>query len=92
MPLNGHRNELAPALATLASGKNGKTAFIARDGMARQSSVIPGLENGVWVEIMEGLLEETDGVVVRKSGFTDGQAVRASPYNLPTGKSASQKL
>jgi len=46
----------------------------------------------VWVEITEGLQEETDGVVVGKTGLTDGQAVQASPYNLPTGKPASQKL
>ena len=92
MPLNGHRNELALALAVLASGKNGKTVFIAREVMARQSSVVPGLENGVWVEITEGLQEETDRVVIVKSGFTDGQAVQTSPYNLPTGKPASQEL
>ena len=67
MPLNGHRNELALALAALASGKNGEAVFIAREGMARQSSVVPGLENGVWVEITEGLQEETDGVVIGKS-------------------------
>lgn len=92
MPLNGHCNDLAIALATLASDKNGKAVFIVMEGMARQSSVIPRLENGVWFEITEGLQEETDGVVVGKTGLTDGQAVHASPYNLPTGKPASQKL
>jgi hypothetical protein len=31
-------------------------------------------------------------IVVGKTGLTDGQAVQASPYNLPAGQPASQKL
>ena len=60
--------------------------------MTRQIPVKTGLDDGVWVEITEGLQEGMDLVVVGKSGLTDGQAVQTSPYNLPTGTPSSQKL
>jgi len=44
------------------------------------------------VEVIEGLQENMEVIVVGKTGLTDGQAVHASPYNLPTGQPASQKL
>jgi len=31
-------------------------------------------------------------IVVGKSGLIDGQTVQSSPYNLPNGKSAKQKM
>ena len=60
--------------------------------MAGQFPVKTRLDDGIGGEIAKGLQEELHVVVVGNTGLTDGQAVHASPYNLPTGKPASQKL
>lgn len=83
---------LALPPAALVSDKAGKSVFVAEGGTAKRVAVKTGLDDGAWVEITEGLQEGMDVIVVGKSGLTDGQAVHASPYNLPTGKPASQKL
>lgn len=90
--LNEHPQVLALPPAALVSGKNGKSVFIVEGGKAREVTVKTGLDDGVWVEIIEGLEESMEVVVVGKSGLTDGQAVQTSSYNLPAGKPASQKL
>jgi membrane fusion protein, multidrug efflux system len=90
--LEEHPHVLALPPTALVSDKNGKSVFVVEDGVVRQIPVTVGLDDGVWVEITEGLQETMDVVVVGKSGLTTGQAVKTSPYNLPTGKPASQKL
>jgi membrane fusion protein, multidrug efflux system len=90
--LKEHPHVLALPPAALVSGKSEKTVFIVEGGKAREVPVKTGLDDGVWVEITDGLEESMDVVVVGKSGLTDGQAVQTSSYNLPAGQPASQKL
>jgi membrane fusion protein, multidrug efflux system len=61
-------------------------------GKVKLNPVKTGIDDGLWVEVVEGLTGEEDVVVVGKSGLIDGQAVQSSPYNLPTGKPAKQKM
>ncbi len=90
--LKEHPQVLTLPPAALVTRANGKSVFIVEGGRAKQVSVKTGLDDGVWIEITEGLQEGMDVVVVGKSGLTDGQAVQASPSTLPAGKPASQKL
>lgn len=90
--LKEHPQVLALPPAALVSGTNGKSVFVVEGGKARQVPVKTGLDDGVWVEIIDGLQESMEVVVVGKSGLTDGQAVQSSSYSLPAGKPASQKL
>ena len=66
--------------------------FVVEGGTVKRVAVKTGLDDGVWVEVIEGLQENMEVVVVGNTGLTDGQAVHATPYNLPAGKPASQKL
>jgi RND family efflux transporter MFP subunit len=50
-----------------------------------------GLDDGVRLEIVEGLTGSEDVVVVGKAGLSDGTKVKASPYNVPAGSPAKQK-
>lgn len=90
--LEEHPQALALLPAALVSDKTGKSVFVVEGGTAKRVAVKTGLDDGSWVEVIEGLQENMEVIVVGKSGLTDGQAVHASPYNLPTGKPASQKL
>lgn len=83
---------LAIPPAALVTDKSGKSVFAVEGGTAKRVAVKTGLDDGAWVEVIEGLQESMEVIVVGKSGLTDGQAVHTSPYNLPTGKPASQKL
>jgi RND family efflux transporter MFP subunit len=83
---------LALPPAALVTDKSGKSVFVVEGGTAKRVAVTTGLDDGAWVEVIEGLQESMEVIVVGKSGLTDGQAVQTSPYNLPTGKPASQKL
>jgi multidrug efflux pump subunit AcrA (membrane-fusion protein) len=66
--------------------------FVVEGGRAKQVAVKTGLDDGTWVEILEGLQENMEVIVVGRSGLTDGQAVQSSAYNLPTGRSAKQQM
>lgn len=90
--LEEHPQALALLPAALVSDKTGISVFVVEGGTAKRVAVKTGLDDGAWVEVIEGLQENMEVVVVGKTGLTDGQAVHASPYNLPTGKPASQKL
>lgn len=90
--LEEHPQALALLPAALVSDKTGTSVFVVEGGTAKLVAVKTGLDDGAWVEVLEGLQENMEVVVVGKTGLTDGQAVHASPYNLPTGKPASQKL
>lgn len=92
LTLEEHANALALPPAALANDKGGKSVFIVEEGLAKRVPVKTGLDDGVWIEITEGLQEGMEVVVVGKSGLTDGQPVRSSRYNLPAGTPASQKL
>jgi len=90
--LEKHPQALALLPAALVSDNTGQSVFVVEGGTAKQVAVKTGLDDGAWVEVIEGLQENMEVIVVGKTGLTDGQAVHASPYNLPTGKPASQKL
>lgn len=68
------------------------SVYVVRDGKARRVQVKVGMDDGVWVEVLDGLKGDENVVVVGKDSVTDGQPVEASAYDLPEGKPASQKL
>lgn len=92
--LQHHPNALAIPPAALVPSNNGqdKAVFVIDAGKAKLVPVKTGIDDGLWMEVLEGLSGEEDVVVVGKSGLTDGQAVQSSAYNLPAGKSAKQKM
>lgn len=90
--LEEHPQVLAIPPAALVSTGSGKSVFIVEDGRAKQVPVKTGLDDGLWVEVIEGLQDHMEVVLVGKAGLTNGQPLRTSPYNLPPGKPASQKL
>lgn len=91
--LQEHSNALAipPAAMITGDDSKGNSVFTIAQGTARKVPIKTGLDDGVWIEVLEGLTGDEDVVVVGKSGLTDGQAVRASSYTLSSGKPASQK-
>ena len=92
--LQQHPNALAVPPASIVPSKNGqeKSVFVVDSGKAKLVPVKTGIDDGLWVEVVEGLVGEEEVVVVGKSGLIDGQAVQSSPYNLPNGKAAKQKM
>ncbi len=91
--LERHPNALAlpPAAIVPAKGRD-KGVFVVSNNQVKLTPVKTGIDDGVWLEILDGLSGEEDVVVVGKSGLTDGQRVHATPYNLPEGKPAKQKM
>jgi RND family efflux transporter MFP subunit len=91
--LREHKNALAlPPAALVTTADKGKAVFVVTQGVAHRLPIKTDIDDGVWVEIVDGLHGDEDVVVVGKSGLTEGQAVNASAYNLPIGKPSSQKL
>lgn len=90
--LEEHAQVLAVPPAALVSSGPVQSVFIVQDGRAKEIPVKAGLDDGLWVEITQGLEEDMEVVVVGKTGLKDGQPVQSSSYNLPVGKAASQKL
>ncbi|TLY39599.1 MAG: efflux RND transporter periplasmic adaptor subunit [Nitrospirae bacterium] len=88
-----HPNALViPPTAIMTSGSDKrKSVLVVEQGKAHQIPIKTGIDDGVWVEVVEGLSGNEDIVVVGKAGLTDGQTVKASAYNLPAGKPSSQK-
>jgi RND family efflux transporter MFP subunit len=94
LSLREHSNALVIPPAALVSSDNGKekAVFIVEQNRARLVPIKTGIDNGVWIEVIEGLTGDEDVVVVGKSSLLDGQAVAASQYNLPAGLPARQKF
>ena len=92
--LEQHPNSLALPPAAILSGKtrDEKWVFIVEQGKARRVPIRTGIDDGVWVEVIEGLTGEEEVIVVGKSSLTDGQAVTATSYDLPAGQHARQKM
>jgi membrane fusion protein (multidrug efflux system) len=91
--LREHPNALAIPPAAIVTGGpgQGKSVFVVEQGKARRVPIKTDIDDGVWVEVVDGLTGNEDIVVVGKAGLTEGQAVKASVYNLPSGKPSSQK-
>ena len=92
--LQHHPNALTIPPAAIVPSKNGqeKSVFVVDSGKVKLIPVKTGIDDGLWVEVVEGLTGEEEVIVVGKSGLIDGQTVQSSPYNLPNGKSAKQKM
>ncbi|MGH7182342.1 MAG: efflux RND transporter periplasmic adaptor subunit [Nitrospiraceae bacterium] len=89
-----HSNSLALPPAAIVSDKASDKSwvFVVENGKARRVSIRTGIDDGVWVEVVEGLTGDEQVVVVGKGGLTDGRAVISSPYDLPAGENAQQKM
>lgn len=91
--LEQHPNTLAlPTSAILpAAGGQKASVLTVENGAVRQIPVTTGLDDGIWVEVREGLTGHEDVVAVGKGGLKDGTHVKPSPYNFPAGTPAKQK-
>lgn len=89
--LKEHPQVLGLPPAALVTSANGKSVFVVAGGRAKRVPVKTGLDDGVWIEVTDGLTEDDEVVMVGKGGLTDGQPVKAAAYNLPAGKPSSQK-
>jgi membrane fusion protein, multidrug efflux system len=83
---------LPPSAIAQVPGTTRSSVFVVKNGTVRMMPVMTGIDDGMGIEIMEGLSEEDEVVVVGKTGLKDGTPVRASPYNLPSGTPSRQKL
>lgn len=94
LELERHPNAVAipPAAVVTAQNGNTKSVFVHDQGKVHLIPIKTGIDDGVWVEVLEGLTGEEEIVVVGKGGLTDGEVVKASAYNLPAGKPAKQKM
>jgi RND family efflux transporter MFP subunit len=92
--LERHDNALAISPAAIVSGsdRQSKFVFVAQDGTAHRASIKTGIDDGLWIEVVDGLTGNEDIVVVGKAGLNDGQTVTVSDYDLPSGKPAHQKM
>jgi RND family efflux transporter MFP subunit len=88
-----HPNALVIPPSAIASGGPEKTkaVFVVRQGKAYRVPIKTDIDDGVWVEVVGGLTDDDEVVVVGKTGLTDGASVIASPYSLPSGQPSSQK-
>jgi RND family efflux transporter MFP subunit len=91
LTLRQHRNALVIPPAALVSENSSKAVFVVAQGVAQKVHVKTDIDDGVWVEVTEGLTGSEEVVVVGKASLVDGMTVKASPYNLPAGKPSSQK-
>lgn len=91
--LEQHPNALTVPPAAIDPPSNGKpkALFVVDRGTVRRVPIKTGIDDGSWVEVVEGLTGNEDVVVVGKNNLADGQAVTASPYALPSGTPAKQK-
>ncbi len=94
LQLERHLDTLAvpPAAVITTKGGQEKSLYVVEQGTAKLTRIQTGLDDGLWVEVTGGLTGTEDVVVVGKGGLKDGQEVLSSPYNLPSGKPARQKL
>jgi RND family efflux transporter MFP subunit len=90
--LKSHPDALAIPPAALIMENSGASVFVVTQGKAQKVPVKTGLDDGVWIEVAEGLTGSEDVVVVGKARLHDGAPVHASPYNIPPGKPASQRF
>jgi membrane fusion protein, multidrug efflux system len=80
-----------PAAALITQG-TGTFVFVADQGKASRRTIRTGLNDGRWVEILDGLTGSEEIVVVGKSKLMEGTALQTSPYSLPEGTHAAQKF
>lgn len=81
---------IIPPTAIEPATNEQKSVFVVENGKVHRTRIKTGIDDGVWVEVLEGLTGSEDVVVVGKSNLTEGQAVTASTYTLPSGTPARQ--
>jgi RND family efflux transporter MFP subunit len=93
LALEQHPNVLTVPPAAIEPATNGgsKSLFLVENGKVRRVPIKTGIDDGGWVEVVEGLTGNEDVIVVGKNNLAEGQAVTASPYTLPSGTPAKQK-
>ena len=91
LALRQHPNALVIPPAALVSDNSSKAVFVINQNVERKVPIKTGIDDGVWVEVTEGLSGSEDVVVTGKSRLADGKPAKASVYNLPAGKPGSQK-
>lgn len=91
--LERHADALTLPSSAILSGKSveGPSVFIVENNVVRRVPIRIGLDDGVHVEVVEGLRGDEEIVAVGKSGLSDGKRVKVSPYNFPAGMPARQK-
>jgi len=89
--LKQHPKALIIPPAALVVEDAGKAVFIVEDGRARKVPVKTGLDDGIGIEVTEGLKGTEQVVVVGQNHLKDGMLVSATAYNLPEGHLASQR-
>jgi RND family efflux transporter MFP subunit len=91
--LESHPNALTLPTSAIVTGNAGKesSVLVVESNTIRRVPIKVGLDDGIWVELVEGLTGDEEVVVVGKSGLIDGTPVKASPYNFPSGTPATQK-
>lgn len=91
--LQNRPNALTLPTSALVPGHagQGSSVFRIERNVVRQVPIKVGLDDGIWIEVLEGLTGDEDVVVVGKSGLVDGTPVKAAPYNFPAGTPAKQK-
>jgi RND family efflux transporter MFP subunit len=85
---------LAVPPAAINSSPAGRpaTVFVVDEGTVKVVPIKTGIDDGRWIEVVEGLAGDEDIIVTGKLGLAHGQAVVASKYDLPEGKFSSQRF
>jgi RND family efflux transporter MFP subunit len=82
---------LIPSTALVIEDAN-PAVFIVEEGHAKKVPIKSGLDDGVDVEVVDGLNGTEQVVVVGQSRLADGIQVEATAYHLPQGQMAQQKF
>lgn len=92
--LDQHPQALAipPAAVSTEAGGKQKSVFVVDQGVVHKTAIKTGIDDGVWVQVLEGLSGTEDVVVVGRANVTDGQKVQSKPYSLPSGTPGHQKM
>jgi RND family efflux transporter MFP subunit len=91
--LEEHPNVLVlPPAAIITKGPGRQTVLTVTDGKVTEVGIKTGLDDGVWLEVTEGLKGDEDVIAVGQLDLSVGQHVMAVPYVLPAGAPSSQKL
>ncbi len=89
--LEKHTNAVTVPTAALVTGQPGPLVLVVENGTVHRVPIKIGLDDGVVVEVLEGLTGNEEVVVVGKAGLAEGARVKASTYNFPIGTPAKQK-
>jgi membrane fusion protein (multidrug efflux system) len=89
--LEKHTNAVTVPTAALVTGQPGPLVLVVENGTVHRVPIKIGLDDGVVVEVLEGLTGNEEVVVVGKAGLAEGARVKASSYNFPIGTPAKQK-